>query len=34
MAEYAARTKVPADRTRLEIEALLPYFRNGSRDDC
>ena len=23
MAEYAARTKVPADRTRLEIEALM-----------
>jgi hypothetical protein len=23
MAEYAARTKIPADRTRLEIEALM-----------
>jgi hypothetical protein len=23
MAEYASRTKVPADRTRLEIEALM-----------
>lgn len=38
MAEYAARTKVPADRTRLEIEALMKkrgadQFLSGADED-